>query len=589
MILREYQENLAGETQLQWAIGHKVVLAQLETGGGKTPVLAKIVDDHTGFICAIAHRDKLVEQLSLTLARCGIRHDIIASEKTKRIIAKKHVKKLGQCFYVPGARCRVASAQTLVKAKGLEKWAQQVTLWIVDEGHHLLRDNLWGRCIALFSHPACLGLILTATPGRPDGKGLGRHKRGCNGGPCEGCNDGFADVMVEGPAMRWLIDEGYLCDYDVACPPSDMRIDEAPRGADGEYTPDQRRKAARGSSIVGDVPKHYLHFARGLSGITFCGDIETATDTVAEYRRLGVTAELITGDTDPTIRDQIFDRAEAGTLNQIVAVDVISEGVDIPALQVGSFARLTASIITWRQQLGRLLRPMATPQYLAATTREERLAAIAASAKPRALLIDHVDGFRNPNLGPPDRPRPWSLEPRDKRAKKDDGDDIPMRVCTNPDIVPATGRMCFAPYPRTQRKCPKCQYEPEPQGRSLPEQVEGDLQMMDPAALAELQGRVFDPTLDRLQFAAIQQAKGARSEWIGRHWSGYQATCDAQAALRSTMDQWAGQLHVAGRADWEIQREFFGRWSCDVLTAQGLAAAEALALKERIDRHVNRG
>ena len=897
MILRDYQEEIAGQTQLQWAMGHKVVLTQLETGGGKTPVLAKIVEEHTGFICAIAHRDKLVEQLSLTLARCGIRHDLVASEKTKRIIAKKHVKKLGQCFYVPGARCRVASAQTLVKAKGLEKWAQQVTLWIVDECfpagtivdgrpietlragdtvtafnektggfeqkkitrvfknlapkymvriafgghhvihctaghpfwtrrgwvdaidltfddevlvdgenahrdsllgmrpagrtrgmagrlfrtaqsgvlrqdllegrtfspqfgndgadeppvrfgtyegpqsdatprdtredepnhdrsrapagstgrqwaesdgrrnnadgdrgrsglfgadhcpdentagvrlsdalqdrrgqfgaensdrggreiasvaqsagtgsperpvfdwvrldgvtvyeranneyageclddghvynievedlhtyvadgvvvhncHHLLRDNLWGRCIDMFSHPQCVGLGLTATPGRPDGKGLGRHKRGCNGGPCEGCNDGFADVMVEGPAMRWLIDEGYLCDYDVACPPSDMRIKEPPKGADGEYTQDQRREAARNSHIVGDVPKHYLHFARGLSGITFCGDIETATSTVAEYRRLGVTAELITGNTDSTIRDQIFDRAEAGTLNQIVAVDVISEGVDIPALQVGSFARLTASIITWRQQLGRLLRPMATDRYKAATTREERLAAIAASAKPRALLIDHVDGFRNPNLGPPDRPRPWSLEPRDKRSKGQDEDDIPMRVCTNPDIVPATGRRCFAPYPRTQRKCPKCQYEPQPQGRATPEQVDGDLQLMDPAALAELQGRVFDPTLTREQFGAGQLGKGARPEWVSRHWTGYRATCDAQEALRITMDAWAGQLHAAGRADWEIQKAHYLMFGIDVLTAQGLQATDALALKERIDRHVNRG
>ena len=568
MILRPYQAEFTGQVQLQWALGNKVVLAQMPTGGGKTPCLSKLIEEHAGFVCAIAHRDRLVEQLSLMLAKCGIRHDLVASEKTKRIIAKKHVKKLGQCFYVPGARCRVASAQTLVKAKGLEKWAQQVTLWVVDEGHHLLRDNLWGRCIAMFSHPACHGLLLTATPGRPDGKGLGRHA------------DGFADAMVLGAEMRWLIDEGFLCDYDVVCPPSDMRIEEAPKGKDGEYSLAQRRTAARKSHIVGDVPTHYLKFAAGKSGITFCGDIETATATVAAYRAKGVTAELITGDTDPTIRDQIFDRAEQGQLNQIVAVDVISEGVDIPALQVGSFARLTASIITWLQQLGRLLRPIYAPGY-DLDTREGRLAAIAASIKPRALLIDHVGGFVNPQLGAPDKPRDWTRDRREKRAKKDDSDDVPMRVCANPLVD------CFHPYPRVLRACPKCGHEPQPQGRSLPEQVDGDLQMMTPEALAALQGRVFDPTMTRAAHDAQQLAKGAQSTWLGKHWDAYVEKGGAQAALRDSMDLWAGQLHAQGRPDYEIQREFFLTLGVDVLSAQALDAKDAAALKERIDRRVN--
>lgn len=568
MILRDYQAELAGQTQLQWALGHKVVLMRLDTGGGKTPILSKIVDEHNGFVAAIAHRDKLVEQISLMLARAGIRHDIVAAEKTKRLIAKKHVKKLGQCFYVPGARCRVASIDTLVRAKDLAKWASQVTLWIVDEGHHVLRENKWGRGVALFDHPSCLGLLLTATPGRPDGKGLGRWA------------DGFADTMVEGPPMRWLIDEGYLCDYDVVCPPSDLVADEAPKGADGEYTTAQRRSAERKSHIVGDVPKHYLKFAAGLSGITFSGTIETAVSTVAAYRAVGVTAELITGETDTVVRDQIFDRAERGELQQIVAVDVISEGVDIPALQVGSLSRLTGSIITWRQQIGRLLRPIYADGF-DLTTREGRLAAIAASKKPRALLIDHVGGFINPSLGAPDRPRLWSLDRREKRKKKDDEDEIPLRICANPEID------CFHPYPRIFRSCPKCGYEPEPQARSLPAHVDGDLQLLTPEALAALQGRVLDIHMSRAQHDAAQLAKGAQSTWLNRHWGQYIEKRDAVVALLDSMDLWAGQLHAAGRPDYEIQREFFLRFGVDPYTAQSLDATATKELKERIDGAVN--
>jgi len=525
----------------------------------------------------------------MTLARAGIKHDLIASDKTKRIIAKKHLKLFRTSFYAPGARCRVASVDTLVKAKGLEKWAAQVKLWIVDEGHHVLRDNKWGRALGTFTHPDCKGLLLTATPRRGDGKGLASHRPGCNGGPCEGCGDGYADIMIEGPPMRWLIDEGYLCDYDVVCPPS-VHLDEAPRGKDGDYTDSQRVAATQDRQIIGDVPKHYLLYAASKSGITFAGNIKDATDIVEAYRAAGVTAELITGNTDPHIRDDIFDRAESGKLNQIVAVDVISEGVDIPALLVGSFARLTGSLPLWMQQIGRLLRPLMTAAYKAATTREERLAAIAASPKPRALLIDHVGGFANPQLGPPDKPRVWSLDPRDARAAKDEEDaTTAQRVCSNPVALPSTGVLCLRPYPRIKRKCPHCGYEPVPMSRGGPEFVDGDLQMMDPAALAALQGRSLDTSMSRADHDAAMLAKRAPSAYLAKYWSQHLEKCQELDELHAAMDVWAGQLHARGFADYEIQRAHFLQFGVDVLSPSTFKAADMRALRERIDAAVIRG
>lgn len=577
---RPYQNNIVAETRLYWEMGQKVVCVQLCTGGGKTKILSDLIEGHAGFVCAIAHRDRLIEQISLTLARAGIRHDLIASEKTKRIIAKKHVKKLGQCFYVPGARCRVASIDTLVRAKGIASWAAQVTLWVVDEAHHLLRANKWGRGLEHFTHPECHGLMLTATPGRPDRKGLGLHRPDCNGGPCEGCNDGLAEALVLGPPMRWLIEEGYLCDYDVACPPTDLIALEPPRGSDGDFTRDQRLEAERASHIVGDIPEHYLRLAPGKSGITFCGSVETAVDTVQAFRARGVPAELITGDTDPAVRDSIFEKAERGQIKQIVAVDVISEGVDIPALQVGSFGRLTGSHIVWLQQLGRLLRPDYAPGY-DLETRAGRLAAIAGSAKPRALLIDHIGGFIHPALGAPDKPRVWSLDRGEARtAKETDPDDIPNKVCTNTAANDGIG--CWFPYPRIYRKCPKCGYAPQPASRAAPEHVDGDLQLLDAETLAVLRGLAVPLDVTREQHDAQQLAKGARPEWLGRHWRSYKAASAAQTELRDAMDRWAGRLHAQGRADHEIQRAFWLGYGVDVLTAQGLDAREATALTARL-------
>jgi superfamily II DNA or RNA helicase len=576
VIHRPYQLELSTSALALWT-DHKVVLIRLDTGGGKTPILSYICEHVGGFICAVAHRDKLVEQISMTLARAGIKHDLIASDKTKRIIAKKHLRAFKQSFYAPGARCRVASVDTLVKAKGLEKWAAQVKLWIVDEGHHVLRDNKWGRALGLFTHEDCKGLLLTATPRRGDGKGLGS------------ASDGYADIMIEGPPMRWLIDEGYLCDYDVVCPPS-VHLDEAPRGKDGDYTDSQRVAATQDRQIIGDVPKHYLLYAAGKSGITFAGNIKDATDIVSAYRATGVTAELITGNTDPTIRDDIFDRAESGRLNQIVAVDVISEGVDIPALLVGSFARLTGSLPLWMQQIGRLLRPYATPAYKSATTRAERLAAIAASPKPRALLIDHVGGFTNPQLGPPDKPRVWSLDPPERRADKDEEDAlVALRVCANPEKLPPAMTLCLKPYPRIKRTCPHCGYQPVPVSRGGPEFVEGDLELMDPAALAELQGRSLDTAMTRADHDAAMLAKRAPSAYLAKFWSQHLEKCQELDELHASMDRWAGQLHAKGLADHEIQRAHYVQFGVDVLTPGTLKAAEMRVLKERIDAAVMRG
>ena len=60
------------------------------------------------------------------------------SASTIAAICAEHVAVLGRSWYDPGAPCAVASVDTLIRAKGLESWAAQVTLWVTDEGHHVV-------------------------------------------------------------------------------------------------------------------------------------------------------------------------------------------------------------------------------------------------------------------------------------------------------------------------------------------------------------------------------------------------------------------------------------------------------------------
>lgn len=539
--LRPFQTTLRDEVYQAWNQGAQNVLMRLDTGGGKTVTLSDIVRAHTGASCIIAHRQELVGQLSLTLARYGVRHNIIAADSTRKAIARLHVEELGFCLYDPGARCVVASVDTIVRAgSDLDAWCQSVTLWIVDEGHHLVDDNKWHRVIMRFSNPACRGLLPTATPVRADGKGLGRGPDG----------DGVADVMVEGPPMRWLIDEGYLTDYRIFCPPSDMEL-LADVGASGDWSSKQLREAAKRSHIVGDVVTSYLRFAPGKLGITFSTDVETAGEITAAYRLAGIRAETLTGKTDDGVRRSIIKRFSAREIDQIVAVDIISEGFDLPAIECASMARPTQSLALYMQQFGRTLRPM--------------------PGKDKAIIIDHAANIIR-HSGAPDRPRLWTLARRGGR-KSTGGDGIPLRVCLE----------CFEPYESIKRECPHCGHIVEPEGRGSPKAVMGDLVELDPDVLAALRRDIEQADLPIPMRRAQLMEQGLPHVIVATNVKRHDEAQEARAELRAVMAQWGGERDRDNLTDREKQKLFFIRFGVDVMSAQALNAADGRALRDKVE------
>lgn len=559
MQLRYYQSDLLNSVSEQWALGRRNVLMMAPTGAGKTLPLAEAIRRHAGTSCAIAHRDNLVIQLAMSLAQQGVRHRIIASQKTQRAAAALQAKKLGRVWIDPGARCAVASAQTLAKRDDLEKWCASVTLWVVDEGHHLIKGTVWGRCVDRFTHPSCVGLIPTATPGRADGKGLGSH------------HDGYADVLVAlvegGPdklgvkvAMpqesitcapaRVLMDQGYLTRYKVAIAKTHLEHYLGAVGPSGDWTPAEQKKAAAAVNMVGDVVESYKQFAAGLTAIVFARDVEEAGNIARAYRAEGITAEVLTGETDPAVRMSIFARLESGALKIVVAVDVISEGTDIPAVGAIIFARATASLGLYLQMIGRGLR--IHPD------------------KPHAVIIDHVGNVLR-HRGGPDTPRTWSLSRRDKRASVV-RDAIPLRVCLEVD--------CMQPYEKHLDACPYCGAPtPEPEKRGPPEVVEGVLSLMDDETLARLRGETPKSVEE---FSREMYASGLPGRFAGANVKRHKERLDTLDALREAMAVWAGPRHAAGRSDAEIQREFWYIFQCDVFTAQNLSREDAEKLLTRV-------
>lgn len=539
MQLRPYQEKIKQQIYAAWADGAQNVLVQLHTGGGKTVLFSNILAESEKPAIAIAHRMELVSQISLTLARFGIRHNIIAQKNTLKTIVSLHMLELKKSFFDPQSRCYVAGIDTLLRLKGQDAaWFPKIGLVVQDEGHHPLRDNKWGKAASLF--PTARGLYPTATPVRADGCGLGRHA------------DGIMDALIVGPEMRDLINEGFLTDYRIITPPSDLDLKDVPITASGDYSPPKLLTAVKRSCIRGDVVAHYLKFADGKLGVTFTVSIEIATEIAQNFRDIGIPAEVISSKTPDLLRANIMQRFRNKEILQLVNVDLLGEGVDVPAIEVVSFARPTQSYALYSQQFGRALRPL--------------------PGKERAIIIDHVGNVVGRH-GLPDRYRAWSLDRRDRKVRSPAIGVIPLKTCLNEE--------CMSVYERVHKRCPHCGFFSPPLMRAAPEFVDGDLLELAPDVLAKLRGEIkhIDSTPRVPQHVASYVQKAI----INRHLERQQM----QSVLRQTIAIWAGYHKQKGCDDSDIYRLFYFSFTIDIATAQTLNTKEATDLNLRIITQLN--
>ncbi len=411
---RPYQDLLVKRVYDAWNKGHRRVLAQLATGGGKTIVAGRIIGDCVGKsqpVLFIADRDELVIQAADKLHSLGIPSGYIKAGLPSN----------------PDELVQIASVQTMharcIKSGRLE--LPPARLIVEDEAHHGVAETRRG---IKERYPEALILGLSATPCRSDGRGLG---------------DDF-DVMVEGPQSQQLIDLGHLVGCDIFTPyKPDMRGAHTARG---DYLPGEVDTRMNTPKLVGDIGEHYFKHAAGRRTIVYASSVSHSVNIRNELNRLGANAAHIDGTTDIDERRRILADFKAGIIDVITNFGVLVEGFDCPEVGAIILARPTKSLGLFRQMVGRGLR--------------------SANGKKDCLILDHSGAvFMH---GRPEDDIEWSLEPDRKAVNRTHAS---RGTYEKPDLVSCPE--CSALRLEGQ-KCPACGWQP----RAKPQAVEvqdGDL------------------------------------------------------------------------------------------------------------------
>lgn len=367
--LRDYQAEICNAISRHWETHpNERLLLQCPTGAGKTEIFCEMIcrfqQKFPGQVVCVAHRRELIQQMVERLARRGVEAAPLFGGTT---VDADHP-----------VIC--ASIQTMVSSGAASpppNRPQNVGLLIIDEAHHVSEGSQYDRLLQWYPNAFVLGV--TATPCRLDGKGL----------------DYAFDRLIVGPTVEKLISQGYLSQYRyyVGLRPQLDRV----KVVAGDYQLNDLAKAVTTHELLGDLLQNWLRHTNGKqSTVTFAVNIEHSLRIKQMYCEHGIPCEHIDGSTDARERERILDAFRAKEILVLTNVGIVTEGFDMPTIEVVQLARPTKSLSLYLQMVGRGLRP--------------------AAGKSHAIILDHAGCYLEHGL--PDEPHFWTLAGVEKRRTR---------------------------------------------------------------------------------------------------------------------------------------------------------------------------
>ena len=361
--LRGYQIDDKKAIQDAWK-EYRSVLYQLPTGGGKSVILASIIEDvKDKKVIVFAHKKKLVMQLKEHLNAKGIDCGILMGTYTENI----------------DSDIIIASIRTAVKDSRLDMLIEKEWDYeIIDEARHSRTPSYDKVLEEIFhNHPKAKLLGVDATPYRKDKKRLDKH---------------FQHLVVSQETTSTLMQKGFLQKCKTIVSPIELdKLSEEVKETTGDYQVQALSHYMRKPKFLEYVVSQYVTYGEGRQNIVFAVDIQHAKDLQQVFEDNGYAGKVAR--IDSTMSDsqieKVFADFESLKIQILINVEMVTEGVDLPMAGCVTGARPTKSLTLYLQMAGRGARPDGENDYF--------------------ILLDCC-GWTN-EYGAIHAPKTWSLNP----------------------------------------------------------------------------------------------------------------------------------------------------------------------------------
>lgn len=253
---------------------------------------------------------------------------------------------MGSMHASGAADITVASIQSIISGDRISKFdPDRFKLVLVDEAHHIVAPGYmktlehFGLHETRKTSPALVGV--SATLSRFDGLRLGAA----------------IDQIVYHKDYIDMIGEKWLSDVIFTTIQTKADISKVKKGPSGDFQPSELSRVVNTESVNDLTVRSWFEKARERkSTLVFCVDLEHVAGLTNTFRKYGIDARFVTGDTPKNERSQRLDEFRRGDFRVLVNCGVFTEGTDIPNIDCVLLARPTKSRNLLVQMIGRGMR-----------------------------------------------------------------------------------------------------------------------------------------------------------------------------------------------------------------------------------------
>jgi len=334
VVLRDYQKEAVG-----LAVEKQRGIIRAGTGAGKSSMLSGIIAKLNVKTLILIHKQDIFYQLIKTFKRtlkvpigmigdgeCDFQNVTVAMIQSVAHVFNPKVKVLAK-----------EDAVLREKGEAIRQFLSEVECVLIDEAHHIAADTFWEVMQQIPKATYRVGV--TATAFREDNM----------------------DLMLEGALAKKffdisssdLIDQGYLVPPDIYLYPVAHQRRKKGDTYGQVYKEEIVENMDRNRLICNLALKAKQAGRAVLIAVT---QIEHGEILEKMLQSVDSSAIFVNGQSKKEVRKKILEELGEGTVRIVVATNIYSEGVDMPALPVLINAAGAASGIHSLQLLGRILR-----------------------------------------------------------------------------------------------------------------------------------------------------------------------------------------------------------------------------------------